>query len=149
MRKMLTAFVITSFLSMGVAHAEKICSVQDGDTLKLCNGQKIQLFGINAPEVQQPFGPDAREHLKAMVIDKEVDISGCMSRGWYRKMCNVTMSGKDLQAEMVKMGYAFDFSKYSGGKYQQLQNEAKQGKMGMWVQSEGNLEIWDVYHKER
>lgn len=146
MKKLFAALVISSFLISG-AYAEKVCGVHDADTLEFCNGKKVRLMGIDAVESHQPFGAEAREYLKELVLDREVQVEGCLHRGWLRDMCNVTLEGKDIQAEMVRMGYAFDYPKYSNGKYASLQNEAKQAKKGVWIQSEGSIKTWDARRK--
>jgi endonuclease YncB( thermonuclease family) len=48
---------------------------------------------------------------------------------------------------MVKNGLAFDYPRYSHGKYAAEQNEAKAAKKGVWVQSEGAIKTWDARNK--
>ncbi len=45
------------------AHAEQVCSVHDGDTIKLCTGQSVRFHGIDAPELHQPMGYEFRDFL--------------------------------------------------------------------------------------
>lgn len=61
-------------------YTAKIDGVHDGDTctatvdLGFCASIQLhlRLIGINAPELSQPTGPAARDHLKAMIDGKTV-----------------------------------------------------------------------------
>lgn len=145
MKYFLAALFISSCLVTG-AYAEQVCGVDDGDTLVLCSGKKVRLHGVDAAELHQPAGAQARDHLKALVVNKDVQLQ-CVSRGMLRDMCSVTLEGKDIQAEMVQMGYAFDYPKYSHGKYRPDQDRAKAEKRGLWIQSEGSIKTWDARRK--
>jgi endonuclease YncB( thermonuclease family) len=121
--------------------------VTDGDTIVI-NKTQIRLFGIDAPEIDHPFGQKAKwamvklckgHKVKAVVTD--VDHYG-------RTVARCTLpDGRDLSAELVKMGLAIDWPKYSGGKYEHLEvpgvrnrlwlADARQtGKMYLWEQFE-------------
>jgi endonuclease YncB( thermonuclease family) len=145
MKKLLAALFITTML-VSNAHAQKVCDVLDGDTLKLCSGKTIRLTGVDAPELHQPFGYESREYLKELVMDKEVDL-GCRARAMKRDMCNVQVNGLNVQSEMVKQGLAFDFPRYSNGRYATEQAQAKQANVGVWMQSEGSIKNWDLRQK--
>ena len=43
----------------------------DGDTVDLEDGTRVRLFGVNAPELDQPCGPEARDVLAGMLADKQ------------------------------------------------------------------------------
>jgi len=49
-----------------------VSKVIDGDTIELSNGERVRLLGINAPEISEPFGLDAKEYLSKMVEGKNV-----------------------------------------------------------------------------
>jgi endonuclease YncB( thermonuclease family) len=49
-------------------------SIYDGDTFQVrCDGrkQKIRLWGIDAPEVKQPLGIEARNYLRSLVASSQ------------------------------------------------------------------------------
>lgn len=46
-----------------------ITDVLDGDTVRDENGTKYRLYGIDAPERRQPFGPEAKRHLEALIFE--------------------------------------------------------------------------------
>ena len=56
----------------------KVVGVHDGDTLTLRTFNetlKVRLFGIDTPELGQPFGNNAKQALSQMVFGKSVTIS--------------------------------------------------------------------------
>jgi endonuclease YncB( thermonuclease family) len=96
--------------------------VIDGDTLEI-GGQRIRLEGIDAPEASQTCatanggtwecGREATKALKALVLNAEV---ACDSRGndkYGRVLATCFSDGKDINATLVKTGYAWAFVKYS------------------------------------
>ena len=97
------------------------CYVQDGDTIYI-DGAAIRLAGIDAPELDQPYGQKAKFQLMALckghVIRAEFDGSSTYDR--LVATCFLP-DGRDLSAEMVKVGLALDWRRFSGGKYRNLE----------------------------
>jgi endonuclease YncB( thermonuclease family) len=97
------------------------CHVVDGDTIRI-RDVSIRLGGIDAPELDHPYGKNARWALfnlcKGMPIRAEVLESDHYGRVVAR--CFLP-DGRDLAAEMVRMGHAVDWPKYSGGRYRNLE----------------------------
>jgi micrococcal nuclease len=97
------------------------CYVVDGDTIYIGNAS-IRLSGIDAPELDHPYGKNAKWALvklcKGQVIHAVLE--GAMSHDRTVATCNLA-DGRDLSAEMVKLGMAIDWPKYSGGKYRQFE----------------------------
>lgn len=59
-----------------------------------------------------------------------------------RQACQVTADGKDVQAEIVKLGLAWDWARYSGGKYAALEDKARNAKCGLWVDNRASEIHW-------
>jgi micrococcal nuclease len=95
--------------------------VIDGDTIDI-SGTRIRLAGIDAPEMDQPYGKKAKwtlvnlckGHTVLAVFDEE------QSHGRTVATCYLP-DGRDLSAEMVKVGMAIDWPKFSRGKYSGLE----------------------------
>lgn len=127
---------------LSLAKAETIsgqATVVDGDTLTV-SGQRIRLWGIDAPESAQqcdretkpyPCGSDATKHLAALIQAGPVS---CTVRTYdrYKRAVALCMSGsKDISAEMVRVGWALAFVRYSAD-YVGQEQDAKANKRGMW-----------------
>lgn len=93
------------------------CYVVDGDTV-IIDKRSIRLSGIDTPELDHPYGKNAKWALIALckghVIRAEFD--GTLTHDRDAATCYLP-DGRDLSAEMVKAGFAIDWAKYSGGKY--------------------------------
>lgn len=106
------------------------CWVIDGDTIVI-NKIHIRLAGIDAPEMDQPFGKVAKSALvrlcKGQVVTAHTD--GSFSHERTVAVCMLE-DGRDLSAEMVKAGLALDWKKYSNGRYSSL--EAPDLRRKLW-----------------
>jgi micrococcal nuclease len=97
------------------------CHVVDGDTIYI-GDTSIRLFGIDAPELDHPYGNNAKWALinlcKGQCISAVLEVGATYGR--VVATCFLP-DGRDLSAEMVKLGMAVDWPKYSGGKYRNLE----------------------------
>ena len=98
------------------------CWVVDGDTI-IIDKVTVRLFGIDAPELDQPYGQKAKWALYNLCKGKVVRavFDGNLSHDRSVAFCYLP-DGSDLSAEMVKCGMALDWPKYSGGKYRQYEH---------------------------
>lgn len=146
--RLIIALGLFVFLLTPQTFAEQVMYVTDGDTLRLVNGQRIRIFGIDAPELsQQPYGVQSKQYLVRLVKDKDVEIVECVGKSYNRRVCSLVVNGQDVGKQMVLSGWAWDSVKFSKGLYQQEQLHAQQEKVGIW--SIENLESpWD-YRKNR
>jgi hypothetical protein len=97
-------------------------SVHDGDTLTI-HGQAIRLFGVDAEELDEPHGPQARDALRALVRKTEYvrcELSGERSYNRLVGVCH-TAEGLNLNEAMIRGGHALDCARYSGGLYRQFE----------------------------
>ncbi len=95
--------------------------VIDGDTLDL-GGTRIRLAGIDAPELDHPYGKTAKWALVKLCKGQEIRavFKGSLSHDRTVATCYLP-DGRDLAAEMVRAGLAIDWPKFSGGKYRGLE----------------------------
>jgi micrococcal nuclease len=128
--------------------AVQVCSVHDGDTLTTCDGLKVRLLGIDAPELAQRFGPPSRKTLKSLVQGQSVSLS-CTGRSYDRRVCTVFKNGRNINEEMVSLGAAFDYPQYSHGAFRAAQSEAQAQRVGMWKTGNGGIRPWDYRHIPR
>lgn len=95
--------------------------VIDGDTIDI-SGTRIRLAGIDAPEMDHPYGRNAKWTLLNLCKGQEVRavFDGDLSHDRTVATCYLP-DGRDLSAEMVKAGMAIDWPKFSHGKYSGLE----------------------------
>jgi micrococcal nuclease len=103
--------------------------VIDGDTIDI-GGTRIRLSGIDAPEMDHPYGKNAKWALVNLCKGQEVRavFSGDLTHDRTVATCYLP-DGRDLSAEMVKAGMAIDWKKFSGGKYRGLEPDGIRKKL--------------------
>jgi endonuclease YncB( thermonuclease family) len=96
--------------------------VLDGDTLYV-GPTKIRLQGIAAPELDEPFGPEARDFLTAIALGNRArcDLTGEISFDRQVAVCRI--DEQDLGRLMIEAGFARDCPRYSGGRYEPFEVE--------------------------
>ncbi|EAL3926170.1 thermonuclease [Campylobacter upsaliensis] len=121
----------------------KVSRVIDGDTIELLaktskenpynhiTKLKIRLYGIDAPELKQAYGKEAKEFLSALVLKQEVGLIIENKDKYERIVGTIFLKGKDINKEMVKNGYAHAYESFSK-KYLAEQADAKMFKLGLW-----------------
>lgn len=105
------------------------CHVIDGDTIVI-RFIHIRLGGIDAPELDQPWGQKAKWAMVALCKGNEITahVTGEMSHDRVVATCTLP-DGRDLAAELVKQGLALDWPCFSGGKYRCLEPEGARRKL--------------------
>ncbi|EDP6915003.1 thermonuclease [Campylobacter upsaliensis] len=121
----------------------KVSKVIDGDTIELLaktskenpynhiTKLKIRLYGIDAPELKQAYGKEAKEYLSALVLKQEVGLIIENKDKYERIVGTIFLKGQDINKEMVKNGYAHAYESFSK-KYLAEQADAKMFKLGLW-----------------
>ncbi|ELX2336634.1 thermonuclease family protein [Campylobacter upsaliensis] len=132
----------TTFLAQKNIEKEltgKVSKVIDGDTIELLAKTskenpynhiaklKIRLYGIDAPELKQAYGKEAKE----LVLKQEVSLIIENKDKYDRFVGTLFLKGQDINKEMVKNGYAHAYESFSK-KYLAEQADAKMFKLGLW-----------------
>jgi endonuclease YncB( thermonuclease family) len=153
--------MLASVLSMGFgfgtqALATNISGVPrivDGDTLEVA-AVKIRLEGIDAPESDQvcldhgsskwKCGITARDRLTEYIGNRSVDCTPTGSDKYGRTLAVCSVAHEDLNAWMVRQGWALAFTKYSKV-YVMEQEQARDAQRGLW--SGAFIAPWDWRHR--
>lgn len=122
--------------------------VTDGDTITIKKTQ-IRLFGIDAPELNHPFGQKSKWALVGLVKGKQVAAEILSVDDYGRTVAQCYLDdGSDLSAEMVKIGMAIDWKKFSGGIYRRFETEDARKKL--WLadaRQKGRMDLWEKFEK--
>lgn len=112
--------------------------VTDGDTLwvRPASGPPVQvrIQGLDAPEICQAFGPQARDALAARVLHRTVRVATRARDIYHRTVGRVDLDGQDLGAWLVAGGFAWS-AHYRGrnGPYAAQEARARQERRGLWA----------------
>lgn len=116
----------------------RVVSVHDGDTLTVLIRRrevKVRLTDIDAPELRQPFGTRSRQSLAELCFGKMASL-GVRGQDRYRRtIAQVTCDGKDANAEQVRRGYAWTYTRFAppGSPLYAMQDEARAAHRGLWA----------------
>lgn len=123
----------------------------DGDTFTVdvpnIGQQSIRIWGIDALEKKQAYGPQCTEFLTSLIQDKPLTLKVHNKDQYGRLVAQVYHEGADVGLKMVRYGYAFHANKLNKDKaLKQAQMEAKRQGLGMWGQAKEPTAPW-VYRK--
>lgn len=149
-------FFIAVVLAFGVcfSYAEQIrgtvVSVTDGDTCSIAveNAKKetvkIRLYGIDAPELKQDYGLEAKSYLSSLILTKNVIAEIINVDRYGRKVCTILADNENVNLKMVKDGYAWHYLEYAKNN-KELKNAeqlARLNKCGLW-KSDNPIAPWN------
>ena len=119
------------------AAAEQVVRVKDGDSLVVASAGRevdVRLAGIDAPELRQPRGSEARAALESMVGGREVTLQLVGGDAYRRVVAHILVDGVDVNAELVRRGLAWVPRQYSPEPaLVRVEHEAQAAKRGVWA----------------
>lgn len=118
-----------------------VTRVIDGDTVvAIVNGMetRVRLYGIDAPEMGQVYGPAARLRLM-MLLGLHADKMTVETTGIdrYGRVIGILYDGdRDLNKMLIEDGFAWHYKKYSKDRddYAEAQKVAKKKRRWLWKQ---------------
>ncbi len=160
--KQALAFILllTNFVCFGTI--TKVTRIIDGDTFETETGEKVRMIGINAPEISDFFGQEAKQYLSDLIENKTVDLQDDLiskDQDRYQRLLRyVILDGIDVNRKMISDGFAFAYLKYNFSKsntYEQAQIIARKTNKGIWAddmketisaqQEENNSVFWENF----
>ncbi|WP_259778579.1 thermonuclease family protein [Aliiroseovarius crassostreae] len=109
--------------------------VIDGDTI-VVSKIKVRLAGIDAPELDQPWGKKAKWEMVKICKGQTIDVELTGETSYDRLVGTCYLSDRtDIGAELIKAGLALDGGHFSHGKYRHLEPEGIRKKLkfyGHW-----------------
>lgn len=135
-------FLLAALLGVSPALATsftaRVVRVKDGDSLvverhDVKRTSEIRLAGIDAPELAQPWGIQARSGLRRIVLGRAVRVE-VTDRDRYGRLVGKVWQGKAyVNAAMTLSGNAWAFDRYMPDKAIRAgQEEAQRKKIGLW-----------------
>ena len=120
--------------------------VIDGDTLRLRNGERVRLIGVDTPETKhprkpvEPFGPEATAFTRAAIEHRLIGIErNTTARDKYGRLLAYVFRKPDrlfLNAELVRQGFGRAYTRFPFRRKAQfvaLEREARRSRRGLWA----------------
>ena len=122
------AFTLTGF----------VFSVNDGDSITIRSGTRLhnlRLAGIDAPELHQSFGPEAKEYLHSLAPrGTEVSVEITETDKYNRGIAFVRAGDLDLNYAMVTNGLAWSHIKFDRDhRFREPECAAREAHRGLWA----------------
>ncbi|MEF8942525.1 MAG: thermonuclease family protein [Desulfohalobiaceae bacterium] len=137
--------------SIALSWPGDVVEVIDADILKVRKGStevEVRLYGIDAPESDQPYGLRASRFTKMMARFERVEVEPEHrdQHGRVEALVYLDGDGECLNEELVKAGHAWVHERYCHirdcAQWQKLERRARQAGRGLWTQSDP-VPPWD------
>ena len=152
MKKRVFLFLLCLLLVSSPAHAAqyRVVAVADGDTITVEPVQggdraSVRLQGIDAPEMNQPYGRAARAFVIEAVLHKEVKLTSHRKDKYGRIVALVEIPGVGiLQELLLDAGLAWVWPQYCRNcrAWEAMQRQARRQKKGLWADDKP-VEPWE------
>ena len=121
-----------------------VVRVINGDTVMLDGDERVRLIGVDTPESVDPrrpvqrFGKETAAFTRRMVEGRLVRLEYEQTRmdHYGRTLaCVYLKDGRLLNAEIIKEGYGFAYTKYPFrfmNEFRLLEREAREARRGLW-----------------
>ena len=146
------------------ARRVQILRVVDGDSLEVQHAGlftlrrrpfAVRLYGIDAPELAQPYGDEARRELESLVRDGDIRMEQIATDRYGRRVGLLYRRGKgrreSINREMVKAGLAYWYQQYGGKRlgFPEAEAEARSKRRKVWREPGGGQRPWDYRADQR
>lgn len=142
--------------SLSAEYEAVVLKVIDGDTIYIKSDdgrKKVRLRHIDAPELKQAYGEEARDFLDNQLDDKKVIINTDYKDRYGRDIGDVFLYKDNeaiyINAKLIKSGHAWVYKTYRKNTYlMNLEDFAKNNKLGLW-KNKSPVKPWEFRIKNK
>lgn len=113
-------------------------TVNDGDTVTI-QGRRIRLGCIDAPEISQPRGEEAKKTLQELLRNGNPKVNRLGTDRFGRTVASLEVLGRNINVEMVRRGQAFVYGQFLSScppamqtELRAVENYARTRGIGVW-----------------
>lgn len=150
-----TISLLVVLVSSSIADTGKVIRVTDGDTIIVVMPKKtvsVRLYGIDCPEYNQHMGCSAKSFTEQLVLNKIVTVNKITVDRYGRLIADIIIDNESLSEELVKVGYAWVYTKYCDSEicqqWQKYEEKAKSKRFGIWAKS-NPTPPWDFRKQQK
>lgn len=148
--------LIAASMSCGAeSWSGKCVGISDGDTLTVLHdgtGEKIRLWGVDAPEKDQPYSNVSKKALSALCYDKAVTVNPVELDQYGRTVAVLELPDYTctVNEAMVYYGLAWWYRHYApeNTRLRDFEAEARQAKRGLWA-DDNPVPPWDYRRNQK
>lgn len=153
----LSAIAIPGIISGSHTHLKirTVVSVTDGDTVRLDDGERVRLLGIDTPERGENLYSQAGDSLRAMVLNRKVGLEFDRTRRdpYKRLLCYLWIGDTLVNEQMVASGFARLYiwppDTLHFARLLAAQTKARRAHLGLWASAQLPDESVYVIHPKR
>lgn len=138
------ALCVGAYVFAGASRARLVSHVYDGDTLRLADGTKVRLIGVDAPEVEspygrgEPYGEESRKFLASLVEGRKVSLTiGDPPVDRYgRTLAYVYVDNVLVNGRIIREGWAEAYRRFPHPMrdlFVAYEREARSKGLGIWA----------------
>lgn len=145
--------ILLVLIGITLAQAEtvtgRVVGISDGDTLilRVEGGERmgIRLAGIDAPELDQPYGARAKQALTTLARDRTARVEVVDRDEYGRLVGTVQVGGRNVNAALVEQGAAWVYRRYNRDpQLLVLEDRARSARRGLWgLPIQQRIPPWD------
>ncbi len=139
---LLALLTLLALLSLPAAAGEmtkaKVKQVGDGDSIVVSKGgllYRVQIAGIDAPELLQEYGREARDFVDELIRGQKVTLEILEETGNRAWIARVSVNGKDIAESLVEAGLAWTSDSSQSKELETAQKRARSQGEGLWAHS--------------
>jgi endonuclease YncB( thermonuclease family) len=136
-----------------------VINVRDGDSITVVDSldvkHRIRLAGIDAPELNQPYGHASQQALSSLLIGKVVYIQWSKKDRNGRLVGKVMVNGQDANLLQLQAGLAWHYKAFAAEqspaereKYSSAESRALTARRGIWFDP-NPVAPWDYRNAAR
>ena len=116
----------------------KVTRIIDADTIEVrvaTGSMRVRLHAIDAPELDQPWGPEATQALSRMILGKKVELEPFEQDRYDRLVATVFVGKVDVNSDLVRLGHAWAFRPQmttADAQLCDLEGQARAARRGLW-----------------
>jgi micrococcal nuclease len=118
-----------------------VTRISDGDTVWIRTSSssrpiKVRIQGVDAPEICQAGGQQARDALRTRLLSQTVLLKARSKDDFGRTLGTIEHAGQDVGQWLVRQGHAWSYSfRHRPSVYAKEQAAAQAQRLGVWQQA--------------
>lgn len=125
----------------------RVVAIGDGDSITVLDEtrteRRVRFFAIDAPELNQSFGKQSKQHLSELIYGKTVKVEVHGRDRYERAVGKVFIDGLDVNLEQIKGGFAWHYRAFENQQssadrvtYRDAESAAREQQLGLWAESD-------------
>jgi len=126
------ALTLSACLPLAEPNSIYVDYVIDGDSFVTEDGTTVRLFGIDAPEKDEPYYQTATITLESLIEDEALECTFVEKGKYQRDVMRCYVGDDDVAAIMVEKGMAKNYAEFPNDYYLNEEVKAQKYKRGIW-----------------